>query len=256
MKTWEALDLSRKIAEYVGREVNRVAGSRDAGITVGIGKDGTPTKKIDRIAEDVALEILREYDLKIVTEESGVVGDGRTIVALDPLDGTFNASRGIPFYSIALCFSDTETLDGTFFAYVKNLASGMEYYSDGEKSYRDGNQIEVNENDSIRCNAIIYYPVEIYPFRRIRVFGSSALEICMVADGTFDCFIDIRKGENGAGFLRVFDISASLFIAKNAGAEISSLDGDDVWRKKFTMDERFRIAVSGKKIHKKILDLL
>jgi len=255
MKVSEALEVSRKITEEVEKAVNRIAGSSEAGLTVAMGKDGTPTKKIDRVAEDTALEILNEYDVKIVTEESGVIGDGETIVALDPLDGTFNASRGISFYSIALCFSKTETLNGTFFAYVKNLASEAEYYSDG-KSYKNGERIRVNEINDVHCNAIIYYPAKIYPFRRIRVFGSSALEICMVADGTFDCFIDIRKSNNGKGFLRVFDISASLFIAKNAGAEISSLDSEDVWQKKFTMDERFRVVVSGKKIHKKLVDLL
>ncbi len=255
MKVSEALEISRKIAEDVEKAVNRIAGSREAGVTVAMGKDGTPTKKIDRIAEDIALKILREHDLKIITEESGVVGDGETIVALDPLDGTFNASRGIPFYSIALCFSKTEALGGMFFAYVRDLASGTEYHSDG-KSYRNGERIKVSETDDVRCNAIIYYPDRIYPFRRIRVFGSSALEICMVADGTFDCFIDIRKDGNGRGYLRVFDISASLFIARNAGAEISSLDGDDLWKKRFTMDERFRILVSGKNLHEKLLDVL
>ncbi len=255
MKSSEALGISRKIAEEVEKAVNRIAGSKEAGITVAMGKDGTPTKKIDRVAEDIALEILGEYDLRVVTEESGIVGDGDTTVALDPLDGTFNATRGIPFYSIALCFSRKKTLDGTFFGYVKNLASGIEYYSDG-RSYRDGEPITTSRAESLECNAIIYYPDRKYPFRRMRVFGSSAIEICMVADGTFDCFIDIRKSENGKGFLRVFDISASLFIAKNAGAVTSSLDGDDVWEKRFTMDERFRILVSGENLHRKLLDVL
>ncbi len=255
MKTSEALEISRRIAEEVEKAVRRIAGSTEAGVTVGMGKDGTPTKKIDRVAEDIALKILGEYDLKVITEESGVVGDGDVTVALDPLDGTFNAVNGIPFYSIALCFSSKSTLDGTFFAYVRNLAFGTEYYSDG-KSYRDGKRIRVRETEDIKCNAIMYYPAKRYPFRRMRVFGSSALEICMVADGTFDCFVDIRKGENGKGFLRVFDISASLYIAKNAGAEISSLDGDEVWAKRFSMDERFRIAVSSRSLHKKLLDVI
>ncbi len=255
MKASEALEISRKIAEDVERAVNRIAGSIEAGMTVAMGKDGTPTKKIDRIAEDIALEILREYDLKVITEESGVVGDGEITVALDPLDGTFNAARGIPFYSIAMCFSSGETLDSTFFAYVRNLASGVEYHS-SRKSYRNGERIRVNETDNINCNAIMYYPARRYPFRRMRIFGSSALEICMVADGTFDCFVDIRKDGDGRGFLRVFDISASLYIARNAGAAISSLDGDDIWKKRFTMNERFRIVVSGNGIHQKLLDVV
>lgn len=255
MRVSEALDISRRIGEEVKKEVRRIAGSVEAGITVGMGKDGTPTKRIDRIAEDISLEILQEYDLRIVTEESGVLGEGDVTVALDPLDGTFNASKGIPFYSIALCFSSKQTLDGTFFAYVRDLSRGTEYYSDG-KSYRDGEKIKVSETDSLECNAIMYYPDKRYPFRRMRVFGSSALEICMVADGRFDCFIDLRKDDKGKGYLRVFDISASLFIARNAGAMISSLDGDNIWKKRFSMDERFRVVVSGKNLHQKLLRML
>jgi len=32
---------------------------------VGIGKDGTSTNKIDKIAEDTAISILKQYDVKV-----------------------------------------------------------------------------------------------------------------------------------------------------------------------------------------------
>ena len=88
MNAREALEISRKVKENVKKSIKKI---EDKGVNVGIGKDGTPTKKIDKVAEDAALEILLEYDVKIVSEEIGVVGDGDITVALDPIDGTFNA---------------------------------------------------------------------------------------------------------------------------------------------------------------------
>jgi len=251
----EALELSRKVSEEIEKAVKKIVGKEEAGITVGIGRDGTPTKKIDRIAEDVAIGILGEHDLRIVSEESGVVGNGDIWVALDPIDGTFNATRGFPFYGVSLCFSRSQRLRDTFLGFVKNLATGDEYYSD-RKAYKNGREIGVREVDDVECNAIFYYPYRRYPFRRIRILGSASLEICLVAEGSFDCFIDVRRGKNGRGFLRVYDVSASIFIAKNAGAMVSSLDGNDIWEKTISMEERFRLLVSGKKIHERLMGLL
>ncbi|AIY90457.1 inositol monophosphatase family protein [Geoglobus acetivorans] len=251
----EALEISRSVAEEIEREVKKLSGTSEAGVTVGIGKDGTPSKKIDVMAEEIAIEHLLQHDVRVVSEEAGVVGEGDIYVALDPIDGTFNAVNGIPFYSVTLCFSSSRELGDTFFSYVKNFATGDEYHSDGI-SYKNGKKIKASETERLDCNAIVYYPERRYPFRRMRIFGSASLEICMVAEGSFDCFIDLRKSENGKGYLRVYDIAASLFIAKNAGAEITDLDGINIWKKEISMEERFRVVVSGKTLHKKLLELV
>ncbi|AKG91271.1 D-fructose 1,6-bisphosphatase [Geoglobus ahangari] len=256
MNPEKALEISRRVAEEVEKAISGIAGTREAGEVVGMGKDGTPTKRIDKLAEQAALRVLGEYNVTVVSEEVGVTGEGDVYVALDPIDGTFNAEKGVPIYSVTLLFSKSRKLGDAFFGYVKNLATGEEYYSDGVKSYRNGKEIRASSTESLRCNAIVYYPNRDLPFRRVRIFGASSLEICYVADGRFDCFIDLRKGENGRGFLRVYDISASLFIAKNAGARVSSLDGDDIWEKEIAMDERFRIVVSGEKIHDRLIEML
>lgn len=255
MNSRTALEISRTIAEDVEREIARVIDSREAGITVGIGKDGTPSKKIDVVAEKVAIERLMEYDVKVVSEEAGVVGEGDIYVALDPIDGTFNAVNGIPLYSISLCFSKSEKLADSFFGYVRNLATGDEYYSDSF-SYKNGEKIKASETDSIECNAIVYYPEKRFPFKRVRILGSASLEICMTAEGVFDCFIDLRVSEKNTGFLRVYDIAGALYIAKNAGAEITDLDYGNVWDRRISMYERFRIVVSGRKIHDRLKEIL
>jgi myo-inositol-1(or 4)-monophosphatase len=252
----EALDLARKVGEYVKRDVSKIIGSAECGITVGIGKDGTPTKRIDMVAEKTALEILKEFDVTVITEESGVVGTGDIVVSLDPIDGTFNAIKGIPFYSISLCFSKSYYFRDTFCGYVLNLATGDEYYSVNGSSYKNGSVIHVSDTDDPnKANVLFYYPAKPYPFKRIRILGSASLEVCYTADGTFDAFIDNRfKG--GKGFLRPFDVCSALFIAKNAGAKITDHRGNDLDNKKLTMDERYTLVVSNPKLHEKLLKVI
>ncbi len=255
MKHLELLDICRSIKDRVREAIEKLSPS-DLRVEVGMGKDGTPTKKVDRVAEEIALGILTDYDFRIVTEESGILGDGETIVALDPIDGTFNASRGIPIYSISLCFSSSEKLGDAFLGYVANLATNTEYYSYGGwgkgEAYKDGKRINVSTIDSINCNAIFYYPDKDYGFRRVRIFGSAALELCFVADGSVDCFIDTRSHKN-RGFLRIYDVAAGLLIARNAGAITTDISGKGVEEKRFTMDERLTLVVANEGLHGKII---
>ena len=254
MDSKTALNIARQVGEQVRKAVKDIAGKAESNQVVGMGKDGTPTKKIDRIAEDVAMEILKGYDLKIVTEESGVVGEGDVFVALDPIDGTFNAVKGIPLYSISLCFSNSIYFKDVFLGYVLNLATGTEYYSLNGKSFKDGEVIQVSKKSEVsKADVIFYYPLKPLNFKRIRIFGCASLEICFVADGTVDAFIDIRGDR---GYLRVFDVSAGLYIAKNAGALITDDIGNPLDKKKFTMDERFKLVVANPELHKKLLEVI
>ena len=252
----EALELARNVGEAVKKEVSKIIGSKDVGEVVGIGRDGTPTKKVDAIAEMVAIDILKEYDVTIITEESGVVGNGDVIVSLDPIDGTFNAVKNIPLYSISICFSQSLKFKDVFCGYVMNLATGDEYYSINGKSYKNDCKISVSNESSLeKSNILFYYPKKLYPFKRIRILGSASLEICYVAEGVFDAFVDVRF-KNGRGYLRPFDVCAGLFICKNAGAKISDHVGNDIEEKKLTMDERFTLVVSNPYLHNKLLRVI
>ncbi len=247
----DALRIAREIAIEVRKAVAALPLAERVK-EVGMGKDGTPTKAADRVAEDAALKILREEKVTVVTEESGVLGEGDVFVALDPLDGTFNATRGIPVYSVSLCFSESEKLKDAFFGYVYNLATGDEYYADSTGAYRNGERIRVSETNSLYCNAIIYYPERRYPFKRMRIFGSAATELCFFAEASFDCFIDIRPG----GMLRIYDAAAGIFIAEKAGGKVTELDGKSLGDKKFDMQERLNIVAANEKLHPKLLELI
>nr|6B65_A Chain A, Fructose-1,6-bisphosphatase/inositol-1-monophosphatase [Archaeoglobus fulgidus DSM 4304]6B65_B Chain B, Fructose-1,6-bisphosphatase/inositol-1-monophosphatase [Archaeoglobus fulgidus DSM 4304]6B66_A Chain A, Fructose-1,6-bisphosphatase/inositol-1-monophosphatase [Archaeoglobus fulgidus DSM 4304]6B66_B Chain B, Fructose-1,6-bisphosphatase/inositol-1-monophosphatase [Archaeoglobus fulgidus DSM 4304] len=247
----DALRISREIAGEVRKAIASMP-LRERVKDVGMGKDGTPTKAADRVAEDAALEILRKERVTVVTEESGVLGEGDVFVALDPLDGTFNATQGIPVYSVSLCFSYSDKLKDAFFGYVYNLATGDEYYADSSGAYRNGERIEVSDAEELYCNAIIYYPDRKFPFERMRIFGSAATELCFFADGSFDCFLDIRPGK----MLRIYDAAAGVFIAEKAGGKVTELDGESLGNKKFDMQERLNIVAANEKLHPKLLELI
>src|SRR5688572_23326784 len=78
---------------------------------------------LDVVADVAALKILKEADVRIVSEESGAHGrDGAGItVVLDPVDGSTNCLRGIPYWSTSLCALDN---DGALVALVVNQATG------------------------------------------------------------------------------------------------------------------------------------
>lgn len=248
----EALEVSRKVTEEVKRSISRIS-DQELSVEVGIGKDGTPTKKIDKVAEDAAMTILKEHDVTVVSEEAGIVGEGDTIIALDPIDGTFNAGRNIPLYSVSLCFSTSLRIGDSFMGYVSNLVTGTEYRAD-TKAYKNDEKIVVSDTSSVEeCNAIFYYPDRRYNFNKIRIMGSAALEVCMIADGTFDCFIDSRGDK---GFLRVYDIGAGVYIASLAGAVVTDTEGNVLDEKRIKMDERFKLVVSNKYLHPQLLELV
>ena len=97
--------------------------------SVGMGADGTETLRIDELAERAILDIVETVPdgLNVLSEEVGWLDKGATnTLVVDPIDGTYNASVGIPFYSVCLAvgnrrFSDVEE------ALVYNLVSGDTY---------------------------------------------------------------------------------------------------------------------------------
>ena len=96
---------------------------------VGDGQGGDETTAIDAAAERVILERLREVEgATIVSEEVGILrGDGPWRIVVDPIDGSLNAKRGIPFFSVSIAVADGETMDDVVFGYVYDFGTGEEW---------------------------------------------------------------------------------------------------------------------------------
>src|SRR5437868_3586993 len=78
--------------------------------------------KSDLAADAAAVDVLTRNGLGVLSEESGRHHRERELtVVVDPLDGSTNASRGIPWFATSLCAVDAE---GPRAALVVNLEDG------------------------------------------------------------------------------------------------------------------------------------
>ena len=75
---------------------------------VGRGEGGDETSALDQAAEAATLRHFEREDVRIVSEEIGFRGDGRYTVVVDPIDGSQNAERGVPYF--CLCIAVAERL--------------------------------------------------------------------------------------------------------------------------------------------------
>jgi fructose-1,6-bisphosphatase/inositol monophosphatase family enzyme len=193
--------------------------------SIGIGADGTETLRIDQLAEKAILDIVDTVPggLNVLSEEVGWVDNGAEYtLVVDPIDGTYNASVGIPLYSICLAvgnrmFSDVEE------ALVYNLVSGDAYHAvkgggatmNGRtittRPYKEADSLFVlysGNSASARAHRLTTIP------RRVRSLGSAALELCLVAQGCADLFF-----QDGYP-LRITDLAAPGLIVREAGGEL------------------------------------
>ena len=225
-----------------------------------MGADNTPTERLDKVAEDIVLSLFREHAVckSLLSEEAGMVdiGGDSGLCYLDPVDGSFNAGCGIPFYALSVGLSDgTEVVAG----YVKNLATGEVFTAvKGNGAFLNGKPIHPSAKDSFGVSALsVYAPspdlkklVDAgYSARRSRKLGASALELCYVACGRLEGFLDLR------GTLRITDAAAAMLILKEAGGVLSLPDGSPV---DFPDDVRCGRCLLGANpaMHEKLLALM
>jgi len=148
-----------------------------------------------------------------MSEESGVTGDGAFTVVVDPIDGSTNCDRGIPFYSTSLAVIRDKELVA---ALVRNQATGTVFEAEkGSGAQRDGASISPSGQTEI-AQAIVGssgYPSHNVGWSQNRSLGAASLEICLVADGSLDVF-----GVAQQSGLNVWDYLAGLLIVREAGA--------------------------------------
>jgi fructose-1,6-bisphosphatase/inositol monophosphatase family enzyme len=226
--------LAHQIVEKISKEVKKESKNNfyKLGKTIGIGADGSPTSYIDQVAEDVALNILEKSEIKVnlLSEEKGFIDFGGTYVfVLDPVDGTRNAYRGIPFYSVSLAIG-TSKISDIEYGIVKNIPTGDIFTAETHQgAFLNKVRIRVCEMPSAEMLSSISLGKN-YTSRagllskkgNVRSFGSASLEMCMVALGALDYYFV------GRDILRVVDIAASTLIVREAGGFVKTMTGADL----------------------------
>ena len=237
---------------------------------LGKGAGGDSMKLVDLAAEKAVVETLQRYGVSftLVSEESGVKEFGETprrcCVTVDPIDGTTNLVRGLPFYASSIAVSAKPVLSSVYAALVADLFHDTTYTAQkGKGACRDGEKIKSSALVSLD-EAVVGLDLNTYKVREIapqltrlieatkhiRHFGANALELCYVADGTTDAFVDIR------GKLRATDVAAGFLILKEAGGIITTPEGHLLDVKLDPKQKIKFIAAGNTQIHKTILSLV
>ncbi len=186
----------------------------------------------DVAADDACLEVLGAAGVAVLSEESGVTGDADApVVIVDPVDGSTNASRGVPWFATALCLMVGGRAE---VALVANHATGQRWRAvAGEGASLDGRRISTSGQTELSKSVVAMsgLPGHHYGWAQFRCLGASAPDLCLVATGVTDAWCDMNDGGHG-----VWDYAASMLVCLEAGAAIAEVHG----RELFTLDHRAR----------------
>lgn len=179
----------------------------------------------DLAADEAALTVLDAAGFGVLSEESGLTDAGRPVlVVLDPVDGSTNASRGIPWFATSLCALDDE---GPLAALVVNLATGTRFSAvRGGGAFMDGVPITPREttDPGLAVVGLSGYPARHLGWRQYRALGASALDLCAVAAGVLDAFVDCtRSAAHGP-----WDYLGGSLVCAEAGAVVVDAAGRDL----------------------------
>jgi len=181
--------------------------------------------KLDVAADEAALAVLHAAGLGSLSEESGRHHPDRPLVAvLDPVDGSTNAHRGLPWYATSVCVLDG---DGPLAAVVVNLASGARFWATrGGGAFGDDGPLAPSGATGIETSVIALSGLPVVPLGswQTRAFGACALDLCAVAAGRVDGFVDAsRPAAHGP-----WDYLGGLLVCHEAGAPVVDAGGADL----------------------------
>ncbi len=251
-----SINLLKKIALNVYDAIHPILGSKKAAEKAQRGAGGDISMQIDLIAENIVINTLEneKVNLLLISEELGeqYIGNkekaikSQNVLIIDPVDGSNNAVRGIPYCSISIAYAIGKSIKDIKKAVVLDLVSKDIYWAvKGEGAFLNDNKIHVsNLNLSDNCFYELNLPKKsaftnierlkpmIERFYRIRILGSSALTLCQVAKGSMEAFINLRDSN------RIVDVAAGLLILKEANGRFFSLDGSEI-DQKLSIDLKF-----------------
>lgn len=179
----------------------------------------------DLVADAAALEVLGASGLTVLSEESGITpADGSLLAVVDPLDGSTNAWRRVPWYATAVCVADAE---GARVAVVANQAANVRFEARrGGGAFVDGVALGPSGRTELSESLIglTAWPRAHFGWRQFRALGAAALDMCAVAGGVLDGYIDCSP----SGIHGVWDYLASSLICTEAGAVVGEVRGRDL----------------------------
>jgi len=193
----------------------------------------------DLVADAAAVDVLRRAGLGVLSEESGEHrSEAGILVVVDPVDGSTNASRGVPWFATSLCALDAE---GPRAAVVVNQASGVRFEATrGGGARCDGRPLAPSRCESLdeALVGLSGYPAHHLGWQQFRALGAAALDLCLVAGGVLDAYVDCSRRGHGP-----WDYLGGMLVCQEAGAVVADVEGDDLVARSHA-DRRTPVAAS------------
>lgn len=236
---------------------------------LGMGAGGDLMKPVDLAAETAIVDTLLGHGVSftLISEESGIKKFGakpeECFFTVDPIDGTTNLMHGLPFFASSIGVSNKPELSDVYAGMVIDLAHDVTYMAfKGEGAYRNRKKMETSKTASLdeavvgldlntfKSKVVPKVTALIENTKHIRHYGANALEICYVANGLTDAFIDLR------GKIRTTDVAAGFLIVKEAGGVVTTPDNQTLNVKLDPTQKLSFIASGNLQIHQKIVSLV
>ena len=232
MTPW--LELCRLCVGDIQDVLERLPTREEREPILSLGMGGDDTTAIDQGAEDAVVARLAalEEDFLLVSEELGERAFGREGAALrvvvDPIDGSVNAKRGIPFFSFSLAVADGPTMGDVTFGYVYDFGTREEWTAErGGGAFLDGRPlgavkpketIEILSFEGTTAAAVAEKIGGVLDLvGRVRVMGSLALTLCHLAAGRIDAACSLKPA-------RSVDIAAAQLLVRECRLAIELFD--------------------------------
>ena len=224
------LEVCRECAAAVERALADLPTRVEREPGVGTGEGGDETTAVDAAAERAVIERLEQLDpgFTLVSEELGerVYGDGSSPlrVVVDPIDGSVNAKRTLPFFALSIAIAGGPAMRDVFFGYVYDFGTKEEWTATrGEGARLNGRLLEgpgpKEEIELLSFEATLTELVAetmgafVGLAKRTRVMGSLALSLCHLAAGRFDAVVSLKP-------IRSVDIAAAQLLVRERGLAI------------------------------------
>jgi myo-inositol-1(or 4)-monophosphatase len=217
---------------------------------VGDGEGGDETTAVDAAAERAILARLATVEgTTVVSEEAGVLGDGPTRIVVDPIDGSLNAKRGIPFFSVSIAVAEGETMDDVVFGFVHDFGSGEEWVAQkGLGARLNGavlaslppkEEIEILAFEATLTSSVAEQAAAVVGLAyRLRVMGSLALSLCHLAAGRVDAVCSLKPA-------RAVDIAAAQLLVRERGFAIDLPEAAPFGEAPLDVEGRSRVVAAG-----------
>jgi myo-inositol-1(or 4)-monophosphatase len=241
------LDVCRGAVEDVRSVLAELPTRAEREPVVGDGKGGDETTAVDAAAERVIIERLRAVEgTTIVSEEVGVLGDGPLRIVVDPIDGSLNAKRGIPFFSVSIAVAEGETMDDVVFGYVYDFGSGEEWLAErGKRALLNGaglgatlpkEELEILSFEATLTSSVAEKAAAVVGLAyRLRIMGSLALSLCHLAAGRVDAVCSLKPA-------RAVDIAAAQLLVRERGLAIELPDVPPLGAAPLDVEGRSRVV--------------